>query len=214
MGRVRFLVSRLGGGAIKRGRLRHPRIGLGRAGLVARARGLSRRPRRGRPARRLPHLSGDCERQSRDFADGFLDLGRTRAAREGGDHGVNREEEDHGGSVDGPQLRIDPDQRPGDSADGLQVLQDLVPAAAQHVRIAPGAARWRHARFVALLGGWLRAAWRGRSAALGWGLPNRLCRLRRSLRAYGLGCRAASLGRAPFRSGRGLLGGGGGWRRG
>ena len=100
MGRVRFLVSRLGGGASKRGRLRHPRIGLGRAGLVARARGLSRRPRRGRPARRLPHLSGDCERQSRDFADGFLDLGRTRAAREGGDHGVNREEEDHGGSVD------------------------------------------------------------------------------------------------------------------
>ena len=125
---------RLRGGLVKRGRLRDPPAGLAR--LSAGARRLRGGARRRRPARGLPHLGGHGDGQARDLANGLFDVRGARPAREGVDHRIDGEEENHAGAVDGTQLGVTADHRPRDAADGRQALDDLVPAATQHVGVA------------------------------------------------------------------------------
>ena len=126
---------RLRGGLVKRGRLRDPPAGLAR--LSAGARRLRGGARRRRPARGLPHLGGHGDGQARDLFDGLFDVRGAGPAREGVDHGFDGEQEDDAGSVDGSQLGVTADHRPRDAADGRQALDDLVPAATQHVGLTP-----------------------------------------------------------------------------
>ena len=130
------LGCRLRGGLIKRGRLRDPASGLGRLHGRPAVRGLRRRAGRRGSARSLPDLRGHAHGQAGDLVDGLFDVGRAGAAREGVDHGLDGEEEDHLGAVNGTELSVAADHRPRDAADGGQALDDLVPAATQHVGVA------------------------------------------------------------------------------
>ena len=125
---------RLRGGLVKRGRLRDPPAGLARTSAGARR--LRGGARRRRPARGLPHLGGHGDGQARDLANGLFDVRGAGPARECIDHRIDGEEEDHAGAVDGTQLGVTADHRPRDAADGRQALDDLVPAATQHVGVA------------------------------------------------------------------------------
>ena len=120
---------------------------------------LRRRAGRRGSARGLPDLRGYAHGQAGDLVDGLFDVGGAGAAREGVDHGLDGEEEDHLGAVDGTKLGVAADHRPRDAADGGQALDDLVPAATQHVGVA---ARSR----CLCAGGCLRALRRGGFAAL------------------------------------------------
>ena len=177
---------------------------------MAGVRGLRRRAGRRRAARGLPDLCGHAHGQAGDLVDGLFDVGRAGAAREGVDHGLDGEEEDHAGAVDGAQLSVASNHRPRDAADGGQAFDDLVPATAQHVGVAAGSrglcaggclGALRRGGFVALArsSGRARLGLRGRGLAGGCAVAGVLAA--RGLLPLGLRGRGARL-----RS-RGLLSG-------
>ena len=150
---------------------------------MAGVRGLRRRAGRRGAARCLPDLRGYAHSQAGDLVDGLFDIGRAGAAREGVDHGLDGEEEDHLGAVDGTKLGVAADHRPRDTADGGQALNDLVPATTQHVGVAAGGRGL-------CAGGCVRALLRGGFVAL----PRRSGRTRLGLRGCSLTGRRAFVG--------------------